>query len=316
MNAEVYYFSGTGNSLAVARDVVGRIGGSLISIPSTANMECINSNADTIGIVFPVYHATFGESGIPNVVRRFIEKLGDIGSKYIFAICTHSGMPAFTIRNLSDMISRRGGELSAGFTVRMGVPYPGIAKLKHALLKKELTVDIEKDGKERKELYELWEIKLNVIEDHVVNRRKARLEAPGKATRIILAPFFALQKRAAMSRYRGLSNSRNGSFQKLTMLADRSFNVDEKCNGCGACRRVCPVRNIEIVDKKPVWQNRCENCFACFQWCPQEAINGAIVEYEKRYHHPDARISDFISEQEVLLPQRVAEDIGQARSKG
>jgi len=34
--------------------------------------------------------------------------------------------------------------------------------------------------------------------------------------------------------------------------------------------RVCPVNNIEMVDKKPVWQNRCESCLACINWCPKE----------------------------------------------
>lgn len=34
MGTEIYYFSGTGNSLAVARDIAVRIGGRPIPIPS------------------------------------------------------------------------------------------------------------------------------------------------------------------------------------------------------------------------------------------------------------------------------------------
>lgn len=34
MSAEIYYFSGTGNSLAAARDIAVKINARLISIPS------------------------------------------------------------------------------------------------------------------------------------------------------------------------------------------------------------------------------------------------------------------------------------------
>ncbi len=296
MSTEIYYFSGSGNSLAIARDITGRIGGRLVSIPSTESLERVDIRADVIGIVFPVYHATFGESGIPGIVRRFLDKLGNIGSKYIFAVCSHSGMPAFTMKNLSGILADKGGELSAGFTVKMSVPYPLSEKMKHALFRKELNVDMEKDREDRQELFEQWGEKLKVIEDVVINHKRTKLEAPGRAIQILAKPFFALNKKAAMTRYRKLSGLGHGSFQELTMLADRSFTVDGKCNGCGICNKVCPVHNIEIVEGKPTWQNLCENCYACYQWCPEGAIYGTIIEYEKRYHHPDVRLSDVIRE--------------------
>jgi flavodoxin len=40
---EVYYFSGTGNSLAVARDIAEKIKGKLISIPSVMEKEKIET---------------------------------------------------------------------------------------------------------------------------------------------------------------------------------------------------------------------------------------------------------------------------------
>lgn len=54
---EVYYFSGTGNSLAVARGIADNTNGKLISIVSIIENERIISNADVIGIIFPVYHS-------------------------------------------------------------------------------------------------------------------------------------------------------------------------------------------------------------------------------------------------------------------
>ncbi|MCP4136311.1 MAG: hypothetical protein GY754_35400 [bacterium] len=294
MNTEIYYFSGTGNSLAVAKDIAGKINGKLISIPSTIDLESISSDAEIIGIVFPVYHATFGESGIPNIVQRFIGKLNNIDSKYLFAVCTHSGMPGFTIENTSHFISKQGGELSAGITVKMNIPYSAFEKIKYSLFKKELAINIHKDKEKREKLFDQWEKKLQYIEDCLIKRKKVKLDSPGKIYRKLITSFFLFQKRAAKYRYQKLSGSTADSFRKLTMLADKSFKINSKCNGCGICQKICPVRNIEIVEDKPVWLHKCENCYACFQWCPQEAISGDIVEYEKKYHHPGAALSDLI----------------------
>ncbi|MCX5971844.1 MAG: hypothetical protein NTV14_10165 [Coprothermobacterota bacterium] len=53
MNAEIYYFSGSGNSLAVARDLATKRMGKLISIPCLMKRDRILPDADIIGIVFP-----------------------------------------------------------------------------------------------------------------------------------------------------------------------------------------------------------------------------------------------------------------------
>jgi ferredoxin len=67
---------------------------------------------------------------------------------------------------------------------------------------------------------------------------------------------------------------------------DRKFKVDVGCNGCGVCRKVCPVGNIEIVSGKPVWLHHCEQCAACFSWCPEEAISGACLAARTHYRNP------------------------------
>jgi flavodoxin len=49
LNTEIYYFSGTGNSLVVARNIAEKTKGTLIAIPSVMDKENIESDADVIG---------------------------------------------------------------------------------------------------------------------------------------------------------------------------------------------------------------------------------------------------------------------------
>jgi ferredoxin len=76
---------------------------------------------------------------------------------------------------------------------------------------------------------------------------------------------------------------------------DKRFWVDEKCNHCEICQKVCPADNITIQDGKPVWNQHCEQCFACLQWCPQEAIQyGKNTPKYERYHHPEVTLKDIV----------------------
>jgi len=151
MSTEIYYFSGTGNSLVVARDIAGKTDGKLISIPSVMNNYSITTDADVIGIVFPVYHAVF--DGMPLIISRFVRKMENIDSKYIFAVCTCKGWSRVTISKLGEIITSRGGKLSAGFTVRM----PDNSN--------PTTIE------EQQKLFDNWKKKLEIIY-HYVNARK------------------------------------------------------------------------------------------------------------------------------------------------
>ena len=115
MNAEIYYFSGTGNSLIVAKDIAEKTSGKLISIASIIKNKSIKTNANIIGIVFPLYFI----DNYPLIIEQFIQKIDDIQSKYIFAICTYGGASFSIIKKISSVITSSGGELKAGFTINM-----------------------------------------------------------------------------------------------------------------------------------------------------------------------------------------------------
>ncbi|MDR0374648.1 MAG: EFR1 family ferrodoxin [Treponema sp.] len=54
---------------------------------------------------------------------------------------------------------------------------------------------------------------------------------------------------------------------------DSNYNISENCVGCKICGKVCPVKNIEIINNKPVFKHACEQCMACIHLCPFRAIN-------------------------------------------
>jgi ferredoxin len=273
VSTDIYYFSGTGNSLFVARYIAENTNGTLISIPSVMGEESIRTEADVIGIVFPVYYAT-NDCGIPLIVGRFVKKLGNLGSKYIFAVCTCGYMPGTTIENLRKAIESHGGKLAAGFTVRMS--------------NKNLT-----ERKQQKMLIKRKK-KLEAICEYVNAQKEGKFETRGLLLKILLAPLRSIEKPVFLYRYKKLSNTSNLSFSELVPLADRSFRTNENCNGCGICAKVCPVNNIKMVDNRPVWQHHCETCYACYAWCPKEAICGDIVAYNEWYHHPEVKLSDMV----------------------
>lgn len=294
MRTEIYYFTSTGNSLVVARDIAARTNGTLISIASVVDQERIRMDADVIGIVFPVYYASLGGSGLPRIVERFARKLEGLGTKYLFAVCTHSGGPVDTIENLDRIVRSRGGELTVGFGVQTGIPYPPTAKIKHLLFGQELQMDRLADASRRQALFAASKTKLDALQREIHTCEKANVEVRSTATKIVGTPWLALQKQMAIARYQALANSTSRSMDELIPLADTSFRIDENCTGCGICARICPTGNITMVDGRPVWQHHCETCYACFQWCPRDAIHGAIVEYEKRDHHPDIKLADML----------------------
>lgn len=286
MATEIYYFSGTGNSLAIARDMAEKTNGKLISLASVVDKGPIRTDADVIGIVFPTYYEPYG--GVPLIVRRFVLKLENIDSKYIFAICTYGSVSVNALKLLDEILRSHGGRLAAGFTVNMPYNMGGSS--------------LNSPEKQQK-MFRVWEENMDVIYEHINARREVRFDTPnvlaGKIyslIQFIVAPLISLFKPVTRRRLKQYYNLNNGSYAEMLPNMDRSFYTNDNCAGCGACARICPVKDIELVDEQPEWQHKCEFCLACFHWCPKEAIQSSELENTIRYHHPDVKVSDMLNQ--------------------
>jgi ferredoxin len=256
MKMTLYYFSGTGNSLKVARDLAGELGDTkIISIARVIDRD-IDLSSECIGIIYPVYMF-----GMPLIVSRFIKKIKGGEDKYIFAIATCGGMAANALGQTYRECKSQGLTLSAGFIIRM----PG----NYTPLYEAIPADTQNA------FFEKEKIRIKEIADIVRKKRPYPIEHNSRLTNWLFSGIYKL-----------------GSSQIPS--ADKNFWPDEKCNSCGICVKVCPVNNIELVEDKPKWLNKCEQCFACLQWCPQRAIQYKKSTIgRKRYRHPDVTLDDF-----------------------
>ena len=101
MKTIIYYFTGTGNSLAAAKKIAAALKDcELVPIASLQDTPGkIVPAADRVGIVCPVYDA-----GIPVIVKEFAERL-DIGAvPYAFGIVTLGGMGVSALHQLNKIL--------------------------------------------------------------------------------------------------------------------------------------------------------------------------------------------------------------------
>ncbi|MEW5804817.1 MAG: EFR1 family ferrodoxin, partial [bacterium] len=115
METILFYFTGTGNSLKVAKDLAEKLGSAQLRPIARSMREGSGIlTAVRVGIICPVY-----AWGLPLIVRQFIQQLVLEESAYIFGLVTCGGFPAATLKQMDHLLKQKGLELSAGFGIRM-----------------------------------------------------------------------------------------------------------------------------------------------------------------------------------------------------
>jgi formate hydrogenlyase subunit 6/NADH:ubiquinone oxidoreductase subunit I len=265
MKMRLYVYTGTGNSLWIARQLALELKETTLEFMPHLSADFRGDfvvEADRVGIIFPVHIW-----GLPIRVIHFINHLQVKPETYFFALAVNAGQTAATLLQLQRLMSTHKLSLALGYSFVMPSNYtpwggPGPIETQQRLFK---------EGQE----------KVKAIARAVLTGERKKVERGPLWQNI---PFSWIYKL---------------SLRQVSKM-DKKFWVDDKCNSCGICTKVCPAGNIEMINEKPEWLHRCEQCFACLQWCPQEAIQcGKKTVKYLRYHHPEVILKDMLEQAEA-----------------
>ncbi len=268
MRTSIYYFSGTGNSLKVAKDLAESIEGSeLMPMAATLREDSIVATAERVGFVHPLYWY-----GLPGVVREFVERIELLRARYVFSVATCQIPGGLVAQQMESLLARKGKILSAGFYVPMPNNY--------ILGQYEVTPEAE-----RQELFRKAHDKAERMAQIITSNTTHMDGNP------LSDALFRLRKRPAAKYHAWVGEAHS---------SDGHFVVQQSCDGCGVCALICPVDNIRMEDDLPRWQGRCEQCLACIHHCPQRAIQyGDWTVGKERYRHPDISLSEIAAQKRL-----------------
>jgi len=262
MKTELYYFTGTGNGLHIAKSVKESLvqrhqAVELVPINTLDLSQALHSSANRIGIIYPTYAMT-----APAIVKKFAEKLRVSSKSYVFtyAHCGGGGAGGATA-SIVDILSDNGIIVTNTFQTT----FPSNStlfkytneKLESILSKSEVSV------KEN----------VRAIIDRVKNIRP-KSNSLNRASRKVSGIFSA-----ALENY----------------LQFKVIEANDNCNGCSICSKVCPMENIEM-NGKPQFKSNCEMCFACINNCPQKSLGFKKMNRKdfKPYRHPNVNVKELM----------------------
>ena len=254
MESQIFYFSGTGNSLATARMINEKLikKSEIISIPAIDNKLVIK--ADRVGLVFPVYC-----NKVPDIVKQFIIRMEFTVSPYIYAVATHAGSPGQSLFDVQKLLAKKGQSLSLGIAVAM----PGNAY--------ETKPEIEL------ERLSVLEQKAREIANSIEIKQKGVVEGSnGSAKRIKnrIRFFVAWNYVFSSKRFKTANNCTGCGICEKICPVNNIHLIDNKpiwkkeCTACLACFHWCPQEAIYM--------------------------NNFVIKKRRKYHHPDISASDMI----------------------
>ena len=246
----VLYFSATGNTAFIAKELAARLNDECLNLldrVKTQDYTPLHSEKPFV-ICAPVYVCE-----MPRFLSSYLKKQVFTGSKEVYFVFTSGGYCGIS------------GVLSKSIFKAKGMVYRGHAEFKmpRNYVINESYPMLEKDEVENRitnAYHQLDQVASNILSgSNLIARHVYLFET------IITVPF-------------------NPVWCKYKLTA-KDFYVTDACVGCGKCQKLCPLNNISLVDGTPVWGDQCTHCMACIGNCPTKAIEYDTITQDKEPYH-------------------------------
>ncbi len=237
----ICYFSGTGNSRYTAELIASITGNDLTDMGvriKEEDVSALSSESEPFIFVTPTYAWR-----IPRIVEKHIRNTEFKGNTKVYFILTCGD----SIHNAAHYLKK--------LCTQMGFEYMGMAGI--VMPENYIAMFDTIRPEQAVKMIQQAQPQIREIGERIKRKEQLLDQSAGMRSKI----------------YSGIVNQ---LFYPLCVHA-KAFWVKESCTGCGLCKKQCPLNNIDIKEKRPVWDKRCTNCMACIGSCPIDAI-----EYGKK----------------------------------
>ncbi len=240
MNTVIYYFTGSGNSRKIAKDLAEKLDNTEIIRITKRLVDSgpINITGKT-GIIFPVY-----VSGLPVIVEAFVNRLEIADAAYLFAIANFGESAGVSLVQLDDLLMKKGKDLSAAFEILM----PDNTQIMFPPGTKEEQEECLKAQKDM--IPEIASVLSNGIKhtDKIDTVRKSGQTRPHIFTPSVMAKeFYSDDKCDSCGKCAKVCPVNN-----ITLSNGKPF-WHYHCELCLACMQWCPHEAIQFGEKSKEW---------------------------------------------------------------
>lgn len=259
VKAAVFYFTGTGNNLRIAKGLQENLQNTdIFPFHRLKKMKQIDEKYTHIIFSVPTYY-----SHIPPFVKECMRGLTFTPEQKVITIAGCGGNRGMTVEDMRVCVNACGKEVLGEYMVMM----PGNYIIGYDAFPQFY----------QKMVSALAEKKIKKIAKAIKKDRLSVLKKPGM--------FYKKKSEPDMQ-------------ETIASFSDigKNYTVSDACVGCGICEKVCPAGNIRVENKKPVFGENCQQCVACVQWCPKQAIDYENKAKDRtRYHHRAITVNDIIT---------------------